>query len=40
MAGAKGLGMAHVWVRSGDGSPCCPGDRVIGSVRELPGVLP
>jgi len=40
MAGAKGLGMAHVWVRSGEGSPCCPGDRVIGSVLELPEVLP
>lgn len=40
MAGARDLGMKHVWVRSGDGSPCCPGDRVIGSVRELPEVLP
>ena len=39
MAGARGLGMAHVWVRSGPGSPCCPGDRVIGSVRDLPEVL-
>jgi HAD superfamily hydrolase (TIGR01509 family) len=40
MAGAKSLGMAHVWVRAGEGSPCCPGDRVIGSVRDLPGMLP
>jgi HAD superfamily hydrolase (TIGR01549 family) len=40
MAGARELGIQHVWVRSGEGSPCCPGDRVIGSVRELPEVLP
>ena len=39
MAGAKSLGMPHVWVRSGEGSPCCPGDCVIDSVRDLPEVL-
>ena len=39
MAGARGLGIPHVWLRAGPGSPCCTGDRVIGSLRELPEAL-
>ena len=39
MAGAKALGMRHVWVRSGDGRPCCPEDRVIAKLEELDGML-
>ena len=41
MAGARGLGMAHIWL-AGDGAsspPCCPGDPVIRSVAELRGLL-
>lgn len=40
MEGAKALGMPHVWLSCGGGRPCCPADRVIGSVRELEKVLP
>lgn len=40
MAGARALGMPHVWLRSGPGLPCCREDRVIGSVGELLEVLP
>lgn len=39
MAGARALGMPHVWLSSGPGLACCPRDRVIGSVRELEEVL-
>jgi putative hydrolase of the HAD superfamily len=39
MAGARGLGMRHVWLRAGEGSPCCPGDPVIASLPELSAVL-
>ncbi len=39
MEGARALGMRHVWLRAGDGVPCCPGDAVIGSLPELSGVL-
>ena len=39
MEGARALGMRHVWLRPGEGDPCCPGDRVIGSLPELAGVL-
>jgi FMN hydrolase / 5-amino-6-(5-phospho-D-ribitylamino)uracil phosphatase len=42
MAGARAAGLAHVWLVA-DGAdaavPCCPGDRVIGSLKDLPGVL-
>lgn len=42
MAGARALGMAHVWL-VGDVTPrpqaCCPDDRVIGSLMELGDVL-
>ena len=41
MAGARALGMRHVWVRSeaSEGGACCPGDPVIGRLTELSGVL-
>jgi putative hydrolase of the HAD superfamily len=39
MEGARALGMRHVWMHAGGGEPCCPGDAVIRSFRELPGVL-
>lgn len=42
MAGAKGLGMPHIWLTpkasEGEG-PCCPGDRVIHALEELREVL-
>jgi len=41
MAGARALGMRHVWVRSeaSEAAACCPGDPVIGRLTELSGVL-
>jgi HAD superfamily hydrolase (TIGR01549 family) len=41
MAGARALGMPHVWLRAGgnDTAPCCPFDRVIGTVADLDEVL-
>jgi FMN phosphatase YigB (HAD superfamily) len=39
MAGARAAGIRHVWLRGGEGNVCCPEDRVIGNLRELPGVL-
>jgi putative hydrolase of the HAD superfamily len=41
MAGARALGMRHVWVRSetSGAEACCPGDPVIGRLTELSGVL-
>src|SRR5262245_45102793 len=42
MAGARDIGMAHIWLAA-DGAPrsrpCCPGDRVIRSLAELRGLL-
>src|SRR5207245_5943751 len=42
MAGARGVGMAHIWL-VGEATwhppPCCPGDRVIRSLGELRGLL-
>jgi hypothetical protein len=40
MAGARALGMPHVWL-TGEPSPrpCCPGDRVIPSLPHLERVL-
>jgi FMN phosphatase YigB (HAD superfamily) len=42
MAGARGIGMTHIWL-AGDAvpppRPCCPDDRVIGSLGELRGLL-
>ena len=43
MAGARAAGMGHVWLTpdpARQGLPCCPGDRVIRSLRELEGLLP
>jgi putative hydrolase of the HAD superfamily len=42
MAGARGVGMRHVWLtghRPAPPSPCCPGDRVIPTLAELESVL-
>lgn len=42
MAGAKGLGMPHIWLtpkKSEGEEPCCPGDRVIHALEELRHVL-
>ncbi len=42
MAGAKGIGMPHIWLTpkaaQGEG-PCCPGDRVIHALEELRQML-
>jgi FMN phosphatase YigB (HAD superfamily) len=43
MAGARAAGMAHIWLSPAperQGPPCCPGDRVIPSLRDLEGTLP
>jgi FMN phosphatase YigB (HAD superfamily) len=43
MAGARAAGMAHIWLTPTpdlQGRPCCPGDRVIRSLRDLEGLLP
>lgn len=42
MAGARGVGMPHVWLAGETATeprPCCPRDRVIRSLEELPGLL-
>jgi putative hydrolase of the HAD superfamily len=41
MAGARAIGMRHVWVRAepSEAGACCPGDPVIGRLTELSGVL-
>ncbi len=41
MAGARGVGMRHVWLVPADArpTPCCPGDRVVHSLGELDGLL-
>lgn len=42
MAGARAVGMRHIWL-TGDSpppaAPCCPGDRVIQSLQELEALL-
>lgn len=42
MAGARGVGMRHVWLvgEGVRGAPCCRDDRVIHSLTDLEGVLP
>ncbi|PYM79784.1 MAG: hypothetical protein DME13_24970 [Candidatus Rokuibacteriota bacterium] len=43
MAGARSVGMAHIWLvpaAAADPRPCCRGDRVIRSLRELGEMLP
>jgi putative hydrolase of the HAD superfamily len=42
MAGARAVGMRHIWLAGAAPSaaaPCCRGDRQIRTLRELPGVL-
>jgi FMN phosphatase YigB (HAD superfamily) len=40
MAGARGLGMRHVWLTvQTPPNPCCPGDRVISRLADLESVL-
>jgi len=41
MAGARAIGMRHVWLRpdSLEAGACCPGDPVIGRLADLAGVL-
>jgi HAD superfamily hydrolase (TIGR01549 family) len=42
MAGARAAGMPHIWLTPAperQGRPCCPGDRVIRSLRDLEGIL-
>ena len=42
MAGARAVGMRHIWLvgdRVEDSEPCCPGDRVVRSLRELEALL-
>jgi putative hydrolase of the HAD superfamily len=41
MAGARALGMPHVWLAGpgADGQPCCPGDPVIPSLPALERLL-
>ena len=42
MAGAKNMGMPHIWVKpvaNSGVSPCCTGDVTIGSIQELKGML-
>lgn len=42
MAGARDLGMRHVWLRpesaAGNGGPCCAGDLVIARLAEIEGL--
>jgi len=43
MAGARAAGMAHIWLApepERQGQPCCQGDRVIRSLREVEELLP
>ena len=42
MAGARGVGMRHIWLigpEASAASPCCRGDRQIRSLRELEAIL-
>jgi putative hydrolase of the HAD superfamily len=42
MAGARAAGMGHIWLVRDAGAgavPCCPGDRVVGSLGELEALL-
>ena len=44
MAGARGMGMRHVWLRpegaASNGGPCCPGDPVIARLAEILRLVP
>lgn len=40
MAGARRLGMPHLWLRGeATGAPCCAGDRVLGRLEDLEAAL-
>ncbi len=42
MEGARGVGMAHIWLAGGEPrrrEPCCPGDPVIQSLEALGAIL-
>lgn len=42
MAGARGVGMRHIWLAGAEppaAGPCCRGDRQIRSLRELAAIL-
>ena len=42
MAGARAVGMRHIWLVSEAApaqDPCCRGDRVIHSLKDLEGLL-
>jgi HAD superfamily hydrolase (TIGR01549 family) len=42
MLGARGVGMRHIWLVGETApaqDPCCPGDRVIHSLKDLEGLL-
>src|SRR5207237_10093981 len=42
MSGARGIGMAHIWLAAdaaSDSRACCPGDPVIRSLGDLRGLL-
>lgn len=40
MAGARGVGIRHVWLTAQtEQSPCCPGDRVIARLADLESAL-
>jgi putative hydrolase of the HAD superfamily len=40
MAGARAMGMPHIWLAGGNtGAACCAGDRVIRTLIDLEGVL-
>jgi HAD superfamily hydrolase (TIGR01509 family) len=41
MAGARALGMPHVWLTpAAPAEPCCPGDRTVRALADLEGILP
>jgi HAD superfamily hydrolase (TIGR01509 family) len=43
MAGARALGMPHIWltpVPAPPDGPCCPGDRVVRALADLERILP
>jgi len=39
MTGARGVGMAHIWLSPGETKACCPADRVIRRLSDLEEVL-
>jgi FMN phosphatase YigB (HAD superfamily) len=42
MAGARALGMRHIWLTGGPappGGPCCPGDAIIQTFQDVEALL-